>query len=234
MPRPRYCELLALSAGAAMTVAGGAIDIRGRVPEPVQLDVRPSRINALLGSDLTAGAVAGLLAPLGIEAVPDGSGDGASLHVTVPTFRPDIRPAPVGEADIAEEVARTFGYSRITRRTPSWPQPGRLTAYQRDRRFLKDVLCGLGCQEVWTTTFVSEFDQVTSGFDPPYVEVANPLVDSERFLRSSMAPGLIRTVIYNTDRRQGELRLFEVGSVFRMADAATGARPAHRRRPPSA
>ncbi len=218
----RFCELLALTAGDAMTVAPGVIDIRGQVPEPVQFDVRPARINALLGSELTAGAITGLLAPLGIQAVPDGAGDGASLHVTVPTFRPDIRSAPAGEADIAEEVARTYGYSRLTRRTPSWPQPGRLTAYQRDRRLVKDVLCGLGCQEVWTATFVSEFDQVSSGFDPPYVEVSNPLVEAERFLRSSMVPGLIRTVLYNTDRRQGEVRLFEVGSVFRLAGETPG------------
>ena len=54
--------------------------------------------------------------------------------MTVPTYRPDIRPAPMGEADIAEEVARTYGYSRIARRTPSWPQPGRLTAYQQRPR----------------------------------------------------------------------------------------------------
>ena len=216
----RFCELLALTAGDAMSVASGVIDIRGQVPEPVQLDVRPARINALLGSDLTAGAIAGLLAPLGIEAVGGGGGDEDSLHVTVPTFRPDIRAAPAGEADIAEEVARTYGYSRITRHTPSWPQPGRLTTRQRERRLLKDVLCGLGALEVWTTTFVSEFDQMSSGFDPPYVEVTNPLVEAERFLRSSMVPGLIRTVIYNTDRRQGEVRLFEVGSVFRIADGA--------------
>ncbi|MGD0391845.1 MAG: phenylalanine--tRNA ligase subunit beta [Acidimicrobiales bacterium] len=215
----RFCELLALTAGGAMSVASGVIDIRGQVPEPVQLDVRPTRINALLGSDLTADAIVGLLAPLGIQAVP-GRGDEESLHVTVPTFRPDIRPAPAGEADIAEEVARTYGYSRIIRRTPSWPQPGRLTTVQRDRRLLKDVLCGLGALEVWTTAFLSESDQMSSGFDPPYVEVTNPLVEAERFLRSSMVPGLIRTVVYNTDRRQGEVRLFEVGSVFRIADGA--------------
>ncbi|MGA3149271.1 MAG: phenylalanine--tRNA ligase subunit beta, partial [Acidimicrobiales bacterium] len=217
----RFCELLALTAGDAMSVASGVIDIRGQVPEPVQLDVRPARINALLGSDLTAGAITGLLAPLGIQAVAGAGADEGSLHVTVPTFRPDIRTAPAGEADIAEEVARTYGYSRITRRTPSWPQPGRLTTYQRERRLLKDVLCGLGALEVWTATFVSELDQMSSGFDPPYVEVTNPLVEAERFLRSSMVPGLIRTVIYNTDRRQGEVRLFEVGSVFRIADGPT-------------
>ena len=73
------------------------------------------------------------------------------------------------------------------------------------------------------------------GFDPPYVEVTNPLVESERFLRSSMAPGLIRAVVYNTERRQGEVRLFEVGSVFHIAANPAGepGRPARRRTPPS-
>ena len=211
----RFCELLALTAGEAMTVAEGAIDIRGEVPAPVELTVRPSRINALLGTGFTAKGIADLLGPLGIEVDPLGSGDESPLRVTVPTYRPDIRTAPMGEADIAEEVARTHGYARIVRRMPSWPQPGSLTTYQRDRRLLKDVLCGLGCSEVWTTTFVSELDQINAGFDPPYVEVTNPLVESERYLRSSMAPGLIRAVTYNAERRQGSVRLFEVGSVFR-------------------
>jgi phenylalanyl-tRNA synthetase beta chain len=209
----RFCELLGLTAGPSMTVASGIIDVRGDVPEPVELAVRPHHINDLLGTMFTADDIAGLLAPLGIEARPQ-AGDDGSLWVTVPTYRPDIRPAPVGEADIAEEVARTYGYARIQRRTPSWPQPGRLTDFQKDRRRLKDIMAGLGCSEAWTATFVSNFDQVHAGFDAPYVEVTNPLSESEPFLRSSLAPGLIRAVLYNTERRQGEVRLFEVGTTF--------------------
>jgi phenylalanyl-tRNA synthetase beta chain len=129
----------------------------------------------------------------------------------------------MGEADIAEEVARTYGYARIERRTPSWPQPGRLTTRQRDRRLLKDVLCGMGCHEAWTSTFQTELDQVSAGFDPPYVEVTNPLVESERFLRSSMVPGLLRAVVYNAERRQADVRLFEVGSVFRIPESGATA-----------
>jgi phenylalanyl-tRNA synthetase beta chain len=210
----RFCELLALTAGPSMSVAPGVIDVRGDVPSPVELTVRPSRVNALLGTEFTSEAIVDLLVPLGFRVDATGAVDDDSLQVTVPTFRPDVRPAPMGEADIAEEVARTHGYVRIARRTPSWPQPGRLTEYQRDRRLLKEVLCGLGCSEAWTATFVSEFDQVHSGFDHPFVEVTNPLVETERFLRSSMVPGLTRAVLYNTDRRQGDVRLFEVGTVF--------------------
>ena len=76
----------------------------------------------------------------------------------------------------------------------------------------------IGLRRGLDAAFVSEDDQLNAGFVPPYVEVTNPLVDSERFLRSSMAVGLVRAVIYNSERRQGEVRLFEVGSVFRIAD----------------
>jgi phenylalanyl-tRNA synthetase beta chain len=210
----RFCELLVTTAGGQVTVAPGMIDARGQVPEPVELTVRVPWVNGLLGTAFSRQKVAGLLAPLGIEAQPVETDGLDSLRVTVPTFRPDIRPAPAGEADIAEEVARTYGYSRLARRTPSWPQPGRLTDYQRDRRMVKEVLGGLGASEAWTPTFVSQFDQTMSRSEPPYVEVTNPLVESEPFLRTSMAPGLVRALLYNAERRHDELRLFEVGSVF--------------------
>ncbi|HWD52511.1 MAG TPA: phenylalanine--tRNA ligase subunit beta [Acidimicrobiales bacterium] len=214
----RFCQLLALTAGRDAVVAPGTIDVRGDVPGPVELTVRTARVNELLGTGFIASEITSLLGPIGIAAVEvssDGEADGGGvLAVTVPTFRPDIRPAAMGEADITEEVARTYGYARLPRRMPAWPQPGRLTAYQRDRRSLKEMLCGFGASEAWTTTFVSEFDQTMSGVAPPYIEVTNPLVEAERFLRTSMVPGLVRAVIYNTERRQGDLRLFEVGTVF--------------------
>jgi phenylalanyl-tRNA synthetase beta chain len=223
----RFCELLALTAGPGMRMAEGVIDLVGELPRPVELTVRAPKINALLGTTFTGPEVAALLAPLGItSSTPPGTGDDV-LALTVPTFRPDIRPGPMGEADIAEEVARTHGYIRIARRMPSWPQPGRLTDRQRDRRLLKEVLCGLGCSEAWTITFVSEADQLASGAAGPYVEVTNPLVESERYLRTSMVSGLVRAVQHNADRRQPDIRFFEVGSVFwRLGEGSVGTEPA--------
>ena len=222
----RFCQLLALTAGPGMSVADGVVDIRGEVPGPVVVPVRPDRVNALLGSDFSSGEITHLLEPLGMSVRP---GPAGALEVTVPTFRPDIRPAPKGEADITEEVARTFGYSRLARGAPSWPQPGRLTLYQQDRRRVRDIMAGLGASEAWTETFVTASDQQASAVEPPWVEVSNPLVEGERFLRSSMLPGLLRAVAYNAERRQGDVRLFEVGSVFfRAPKAGTGTEgPAH-------
>jgi phenylalanyl-tRNA synthetase beta chain len=221
----RVCRLIAFTSGPSTTLAAGVLDERHGVPGPLELSVRPARISSLIGSEFDAAGISGLLTPLGFGVEPaTGGGDGA-LRVTVPTFRPDIRPGEMGEADIAEEVARTFGYARLERRTPAWPQPGRLTTYQRERRRVRDVLCGLGASEAWTTTFLSRAEQLDAGFDPPYVEVTNPLVDAERYLRSSMAPGLLRAVRYNVERRQEDVRFFEIGSVFRRVpdvDASAG------------
>jgi len=105
------------------------------------------------------------------------------------------------------------------------PDETGLTPRQHERRYLKDVLCGIGASEAWTTAFVTETDQLVAGIAPPYIEVTNPLVDAERYLRSSMAPGLVRAIVYNAERRQGDVRLFEVGSVFHRLEIPTGDGP---------
>ena len=132
----------------------------------------------------------------------------------MPTNRPDIRPEPYGVDDVIEEIARTFGYSNVPRRVPTWPQPGRLTALQRSRREVKDVLRGLGASEGWTDTFVSASAHDDVDLIGPAVRVANPLDAEKPFLRRSLLPGLLGALAYNASRRQPDVRLFEVGVVF--------------------
>ena len=136
----------------------------------------------------------------------------------MPTNRPDVRPAPYGIDDVIEEVARTFGYANIPPHTPTWPQPGHLTALQRSRRLVKQVLGGLGASEGWTNTFVSEEAHRRVGLQGPAVRVSNPLVAEEPYLRRSLMPGLLGALTYNADRRQGSVRLYEVGVVFSHPD----------------
>ena len=141
-------------------------------------------------------------------------GDGV-LEVMIPTNRPDVRPEPYGVDDVIEEIARTFGYSNVPRRTPTWPQPGGLTALQRNRRLAKDVLCGLGASEGWTDTFVSAGAARRGRFDGRRrARVSNPLDAEKPYLRRSLLPGLLGALVYNAARRQGDVRLFEVGVVF--------------------
>ena len=75
-------------------------------------------------------------------------------------------------------------------------------------------MCGLGTHEAWTASIVTEADNAFSGMAGRWITITNPLVSDERFLRASMVPGLLRALAHNADRRQGELRLFEVGTVF--------------------
>jgi phenylalanyl-tRNA synthetase beta chain len=152
---------------------------------------------------------------------PGASGFGQeSLVVEVPTNRPDVRAEPFGVDDVIEEIARTFGYSNVPRHMPTWPQPGGLTTLQRSRRLARDVLCGLGASEGWTDSFVPAKAHSDVGLTGSAVRVANPL-DAERpYLRRSLMPGLLDALAYNADRRQPEVRLYEVGVVFSHPDEA--------------
>ena len=204
----RFCELV----GAP--TATGTLDERGDVPGPRRIVVTSRRVRAVLGVDIEAEEAASLIEPIGFgaEAVDGG------LLVTVPTNRPDVRPAPEGVDDVIEEIARTYGYSRIPRHQPSWPEPGGLSPYQRDRRLVADAFCGLGALEAWTASLVDDADHALMGLTGPAVEVSNPIAKEEAWLRRSMLPGLVRALAWNANRRQGEVRLFELGTVFAHPD----------------
>jgi len=202
----RLCELVGATAGDGYRVAVDALDVRGSVPGPARVTVRTARVNAVLGSDLDDGAVADYLRPIGfgVEAASPGV-----LEVTVPTFRPDTE----REIDVVEEVARHHGYARIPRRRPQSSQVGALSAYQRDRRLVRTVVAGLGAHEAWTPSLLGPEDHRRAGLAAG-VRVANPLTPDESELRRSLLPGMLRALAFNADRRQGEVRLFEVGHVF--------------------
>jgi len=206
----RFFELLAESSPGAV-LAAGTLDVRGELAERTEVRLEIGAVNALLGTRLSRAEVAGLLVPLGFDCV--GTGDDA-LSVTVPTNRPDVRPPPHGVADLAEEVARVHGYARIERRQPSWPEPGGLTEAQRDRRRIGEVLIGLGANEAWTWSLVDEDENRRVGLEGPSVAITNPMSADEGFLRRSQMAGLLRALAWNVDRRQGSIRLFEVGVVF--------------------
>jgi phenylalanyl-tRNA synthetase beta chain len=207
----RFCQLLGESV-PDVEVADGLLDVRGEVPESFVVRVPVARVHSQIGVELSGERIAELIGPIGFDVLEPGN-DGV-LEVLVPTNRPDVRPEPYGVDDVIEEIARTFGYSNVPRRTPTWPQPGGLTALQRNRRLAKDVLCGLGASEGWTDTFVSAGQHAEVGLTGEAVRVSNPLDTEKPFLRRSLMPGLLGALVYNAARRQGDVRLFEVGVVF--------------------
>jgi phenylalanyl-tRNA synthetase beta chain len=204
--------VLAATAGARFGARGDVIDVRGPVPGPVHVRVRTARVNDILGSALDDDAVVGYLEPIGFACARPGPGE---LDVTVPTFRPDTW----REIDVIEEVARHHGYGALPRRRPSAPQVGGLTRYQRERRLARAVVAGFGAHEAWTPSLLAPDDHHRAGIEGGGVEVANPLAPDETVLRRSILPGMLKALAFNAARRQGELRLFEVGHVFPPPDA---------------
>ena len=215
----RFCEILAESV-PGLSVADGMLDVRGEVPEPFVVSVPVARVHRQLGVALGREDIARLIEPIGFTVMDlaGDTGDAGQVTVVVPTNRPDVRPEPYGVDDVIEEIARLFGYGNVPRSVPTWPQPGGLTSLQRSRRFLKDVLCGLGASEAWTDTFVPAAAHADIGLPGREVRVANPLDAEKPVLRRSLMPGLLGALAYNAGRRQPEVRLFEVGDVFSHPD----------------
>ena len=147
----RFCELVthaAREAGVGVpSAAPGLLVEDHRAQSARRITLRPARLNALLGTTLSAEEIAGYLAPIGFAATPGRDG----LVVEVPSFRPDAS----REVDLVEEVARHHGYSEIERTERRSPSVGRRSTRQDFRRRLRELLCGLGADEAWTSSIVA-------------------------------------------------------------------------------
>ena len=117
-----------------------------------------------------------------------------------------------------EEVARHLGYDNIDRDVPTTPRVGRLTPKQRELRFVRDVLCGLGIHEAMTSPLLGPGDHGRAGLpdvpDKSRLVADRPLVVEESVLRGSLLPGLLRSIALNTGHRAAEVRLFEIGKTW--------------------
>jgi phenylalanyl-tRNA synthetase beta chain len=137
------------------------------------------------------------------------------MDVALPSWRPDCEL----EVDVIEEIARHVGYEQLGRTVPKSVVPGRLSPVQARRRVLRDVLYGLGISEAMPNPFLAPGDLERAGLDSRGLAIANPLVAEESILRSSLRPGLLQAVAYNASHRADDVALFEIGRVYRPADA---------------
>lgn len=201
----RFCQLAGEVCGAS--VAGASVDVRGDLPRPGRVVLRTTRVNGILGTELSPGDVSAYLQPIGFRCTPTGEGD---FRVDIPSWRLDCD----REIDVIEEVARHHGYTRIARTMPAITQVGGLTSYQRDRRRVRDVLVGAGLSEAWATSFLASEDLARAGLPPDAVEVENPLGAEESILRPSLLPGLLRAIAANAGHQRPDVGLFEIGHVF--------------------
>jgi phenylalanyl-tRNA synthetase beta chain len=199
----RFCELLGTG-----TVARTSVDVHEGLEPRQPIRVRTSRLNALLGTDLTDEEIRGYLAPIGFVAVAVEPG---LQDVTPPSFRHDA----TLEVDVIEEVARHHGYARIARTVPRSDGVGHLTPYQADRRLVRSILVGAGVDEAQTPSLIAPGDHERAGLltDAPIV-AADAMIQEESVLRTSLLPGLLRSLAFNAARRSPDVAFFEIGHVF--------------------
>ena len=148
------------------------------------------------------------------------------LLVTPPSWRPDLTDA----ADLAEEVIRLEGYSNLPVRQPRATAGGGLTERQRSLRAIARLLAAAGFVEVHSEPFApaTEADSLMlAPEDPrrPAVKVANPLSEDQPQLRTTLLPGLFRTLVRNIGRGFPDIGLFETGQVFLPRPGAPGVAP---------
>jgi phenylalanyl-tRNA synthetase beta chain len=206
LAQARFVELLGDAAG---NPAEGIVDERGELPDRRPIRVRPGRVNAVLGSELTAAEMKALLDPIGFTAeLP--ADEGAPMHVSLPSHRLDSST----EIDIVEEVGRMYGYARLGKTMPVSTLSGGLTVRQRERRLLRSILTGLGCSEAAPMPFLAPGDLERAGLPGNGITITNPLVAEESVLRTSLLPGLLASVRHNVSHRNEHVALFEIGHIF--------------------
>jgi phenylalanyl-tRNA synthetase beta chain len=205
----RFVAILAESCPELQWLAD-PLDVRGETPASPTIDVRERDIERLLGVVIGLEEATTLLRGLNFDVTSNPHG----LQVIPPTSRPDIRSGVAGRADVIEEVARLYGYRRIPRRTPTWPEPGGLSERQKLRRRVRDILVNLGAVECWTPTLGSdaEFDLLRRGV--ARVRITNPLASDESVLRATLLTGLVRTWARNFERGNADIVVAEIGNVF--------------------
>jgi phenylalanyl-tRNA synthetase beta chain len=177
---------------------------------PIQL--RPERVNSLLGIDLSPAAMQAILLRLGM---PTEVRDDA-LMVSVPVRRGDV----VQEIDLVEEMGRIHGFGNIpTRALQGEVTQGRLSERQRLSRALRRTLLSLGLDEVITLSF---YDPAHSAkymlpAEHPFrrhVALANPLSRERGVLRPTLLPSMVEVLGYNQARRIKGMSVFEMGTAY--------------------
>ena len=202
----RACELVELL--GAGEVMDGMIDVLNYVPQPVTVKLEPERINALLGTNISE---ADMIEYLHREEVPVVDG-----MIQVPSWRPDLRVM----ADIAEEVARYYGYNNIeTTLMRGATAMGGYSDEQKLENAAGAAARALGYSEIITYSFVSpsSFDAIRIPADSPLrktVKLVNPLGEDTSIMRTVILPSMLDILSRNFAFKNKGVKLYEIGKIY--------------------
>ena len=208
----RACQLVEML--GAGEVIGGYIDIDNEGDEPYTVEFCPEWTNKFLGIDLPAEKMVEILEKIGYK-VENGV-------ITVPSFRAgDTR----HKADIAEEIARFYGYDVIPNTAVQGASQGALTLRQQFEKKLSRLLMANGCYEVQTYSFISPkyYDKIGLPEDSGLrrsVVITNPLGEDTSVMRTTCVPSMLEVIARNYNNRNVAGRFFELGTIYLPAESA--------------
>ncbi len=204
----RACALVEeLGAGH---VVGGVCDVYPKVKEPITLPFEPEKYNKILGTDLDADTMLSYFGPLEIEYNKE------SNSLLIPTFRQDL----LSYADIAEEVARFYGYDKIPSTLPKGSSvKGGLSPKLKLEQVARNVAEYNGFSQTMTYSFESPkvFDKLLvpeEAKERQYIEIANPLGEDFSAMRTLPLNGMMSSLSTNYNRRNKNVRLYELATVY--------------------
>lgn len=204
----RACQLIEeLGAG---TVVGGRVDVYPEVREEETVPYDPDRINSLLGTDIGEEEMVSYFEMVDLRV------DRENRTVHVPTWRQDVHCL----ADLAEEVARFYGYDRIPATLPSGEATtGKLSDQMVVENKLRTVVEQCGFSEGMSYSFESPkvFDRLRIREDSPVrqaIVISNPLGEDYSIMRTLPLHGMLTSLSTNYNRRNKDVRLYELANIY--------------------
>ena len=202
----RACELVELL--GCGEVVDGVMDVVAKEKAPTVVKLEPDKINALLGTELSEDVMREILVSLGFIL----NGD----DIYVPSWRGDVE----HYSDIAEEVARFYGYNKI----PCTLMRGETTRggfseQQRFDRAIGGAVRALGYDEIITYSFISPtyYDKIRMPKDSPLrksLKILNPLGEDTSIMRTTILPSMLEIIARNYSYRNKAARLYELGKIY--------------------
>ena len=204
----RACQLVEeLGAGE---VVGGIVDVYSKKKEPVRVAFEPDKINRMLGTDISAQQMLEYFDKIELKY------DEKTNEVVAPTFRHDI----FRTADLAEEVARFYGYDNIPTTLPSGEATtGRKSKKMRVEAIARDVAEFCGFSQGMTYSFESPkvFDKLRLPEEDVLrqaIRISNPLGEDFSIMRTTTLNGMLTSLAFNYNHRNKNVRLYELGNVY--------------------
>ncbi len=191
-------------------VVSGVVDVCEPLKELNKIKFRPDRINELLGTDIDADTMLKIFKKLELVY------DEAAKEIIIPSFRQDLE----GIADLAEEVARFYGYDKIPSTLPSGEATtGKLPFKLRVEAIARQVAqyCGFSQGMCYSFESPKVFDKLLLDSDDPArnaIVISNPLGEDFSIMRTISLNGMLTSLSTNYNRRNTNVRLYEMGNIY--------------------